>query len=119
MYRQFLPIFLKRVGSIASVLGQSVQRGEPVHVAEVQIQNVIISNFYPANNIMDPATESHLKEILNDLHKDAHYKTTLKIAMDSAAKRIPLLTNVSIAINTHLGGSLGTRSTRKQLRSSC
>ena len=58
----------------------------------------------------------HLKEIFNDLHKDDQYKTTFKTALDSAAKRIPLLTKVAIAVNTHIGGSLGTRSTRKQLQ---
>ena len=58
-----------------------------------------------------------LKSILTDLHQDNDYKHTLKSALDSAANNVPLLTNIAITVDSHLGGSLGTRSTRKQLQS--
>ena len=57
-----------------------------------------------------------IRGILDDLHKDEGYRDTLKSAMESAAEHVPLFTNVAISVNTHLGGSLGTRSTRKQLQ---
>ena len=58
-----------------------------------------------------------LKGVLIDLHQEKDYKHTLKSALDSAANNIPLLTNIAITVDSHLGGSLGTRSTRKQLQS--
>ena len=57
-----------------------------------------------------------VKEIFQSLHKDEDYKLTFKGALESARSNVPMLTDVAVAVNTHLGGSLGTRSTRKQLQ---
>ena len=37
-------------------------------------------------------------------------------ALESAEVGAPILTKIAVAVNAYLGGSLGTRSTRKQLQ---
>ena len=61
--------------------------------------------------------EGHrLKDIITQMWQEDSYKTTLTSALDSAKQSSPMLTNVAVVLNTHLGGSLGTRSTRKQIQ---
>ena len=57
-----------------------------------------------------------LKQIIIEMWQEDGYKTTLTSALDSAKQSSRMFTNVAIVVNTHLGGSLGTRSTRKQIQ---
>ena len=57
-----------------------------------------------------------MKGLFKQMYCDDEYKSTLNSALESAAISLPILTEVAVAVDTHLGGSLGTRSTRKQLQ---
>ena len=60
--------------------------------------------------------KKRLEGIIEEMWQEEGYKTTQNSALQSARQSAPMLTNVAVAINTHLGGSLGSRSTRKQLQ---
>ena len=59
---------------------------------------------------------SAIKQLFADMWRDKNYKATFKNALDSSVEFSPLLSKVAVAVNTHLGGSMGMRSTRKQLQ---
>ena len=66
----------------------------------------------------DPKRDRNdIKALIREMRNSDDYITTLNRALESATTNAPILTEVSIAVNTLLGGSLGTRSTRKQLQS--
>ena len=66
---------------------------------------------------MDNALDRNgIKELFNNMWRDSDYKRTLKSAVDSSVNFSPMLSKVANAVNIHLGGSLGMRSTRKQLQ---
>ena len=58
----------------------------------------------------------HIKQVINDMQTVDEYKITKNSALESAAVSAPILTKIAVAVNACLGGSLGTRSTRKQLQ---
>ena len=57
-----------------------------------------------------------IKRVIKEMYCEDDYKATLNSALESAAVSAPILSRIAIAVNSALGGSLGTRSTRKQLQ---
>ena len=62
------------------------------------------------------ASRSEMKDAIEDMWNNADYINTFKRAISTSQELTPLLSKISVALDTHLGGSLGMRSTRKQLQ---
>ena len=63
----------------------------------------------------EPSREE-MKKIFRGMWQQKNYSTTLQRALDTAREKAPMSTKIAVAIDTHLGGSLGCRSVRKQLQ---
>ena len=58
----------------------------------------------------------YIEQLIKNMYVEDGYKSTWNSALQTAAVSAPVLTKISVAVNACLGGSLGTRSTRKQLQ---
>ena len=58
----------------------------------------------------------YINALLKEMWCQDDHKSTLNSALESAEISTPILSKIAVAVNTCLGGSLGTRSTRKQLQ---
>ena len=61
-------------------------------------------------------TRAEMKEVFEEMWQHEDYRKTFERALRTSRAYAPLLSKVAVALNTQLGGSLGMRSTRKQLQ---